>query len=113
MQAICNIKTLSVIAALIASAAIAGPAAASQFVGDPGAPQGYDRVITISPDTTHVNVANGETVKFVDTSTGQSFVWQFDTPNWAQFDLAQVAPANALGGQHVQAFVAAPMNGSN
>jgi hypothetical protein len=87
----------------------AAPAAfavgSSQYVGDPGDPAMSDRTITIQPSTKWVNVVRGETVKFIDTASNKSFVWNFDTPTWATFDLAQVAP-DALAGQHVIAYVA-------
>jgi hypothetical protein len=45
-------------------------------------------------------------VEFVDTATGQSFVWDFDTDS-NPFDLAKVAPAGVLNGQHVTVYVQA------
>ena len=94
----------------LASAAFAGP---SQFVGEAGDPNNFDRVITVSADTKYVNVANGETVKIVNASNGQSFVWHFDTPSWAKIDLGQVAPSDALGGRHLDVYVSAPTNGNS
>jgi hypothetical protein len=94
------------VAAALTSAAAAfaiGPQT-SPYLGDPGDASIADRTITITPATKWVNVTRGETVKFVDASSRQSFVWNFDTPTWATIDLAEVAPAG-LGGRHVLAYV--------
>src|SRR5258706_5205311 len=69
--------------------------------GDTGSAGVYNRVINITPETRVVNVAEGEDVKFVNTATGQSFVWNFDAAS-PEFDLATVAPAGVLGGQHIK-----------
>ena len=65
-----------------------------------------DRVIKIAPDAKWVNVAEGETVTFIDEASGKSFAWKFDTIVKV-FDLAKVAPEGALTGHHVDAYVAA------
>ena len=64
----------------------------------------YNRVITITSQTRSVNVSQGESVKFIDTVTGQSFVWHVNTNNF-EVDLAKVAPAGLLGGRNVKAYV--------
>ena len=92
------------LALTMASAASAGGYGPTEDYGEMGMPDIYNRVITITPQTKWVNVNQGEDVKFVDTATGQSFVWNFDTTN-PVFDLATVAPAGALGDQHVMAYV--------
>jgi hypothetical protein len=74
--------------------------------GDQGLSGQYNRVIKISPATKVVNVAQGEMVEFVDTATGQSFVWNFDSES-PPFDLTTVAPAGVLDGQHVTVYVQA------
>ena len=74
-----------------------GPALFQQRWEDP-----YDRVITITPQTKSVNVNQGESVKFVDTATGLSFVWRVDTNNF-EVDLAKVAPVGI--GRNVKAYV--------
>ena len=95
---------VSGIIAALGAAPAAFAIGSSRFVGDPGDPAMPDRTITIGPGTKWVNVVRGETVKFVDTASNTSFVWNFDTPTWAVIDLAQVAP-EALAGQHVIAYV--------
>jgi hypothetical protein len=71
----------------------------------------YSRVIVIHSGTKSVNVDRGEMVKFVDTATGRSFVWQFDTAAFT-VDLERAAPG-ALGGQHVTAYVDGPEPGAD
>jgi len=104
-------KTIRFSAAAAAAAALTMAATVSAGGYNPGQDHGelgvadvYNRTITITPETRWVNVSQGEDVKFVDTATGQSFVWNFDTTN-PMFDLATVAPPGALGGQHVTAYV--------
>ena len=115
MKAIIRITAAAaaVAAALtITSTASAGFSVRDPIVAPPGAAltmaspstDTYNRVITITPDTKVVNVSQGEYVKFVDTATGQSFVWDFDSDN-PEIDLATVAPTGVLGGQHVMAYV--------
>jgi hypothetical protein len=64
-----------------------------------------ERVIKIAPDAKWVNVTEDETVKFVDETSGKSFVWRFDTIV-AVFDLNRVAPADVLAGHQVKAYIA-------
>jgi hypothetical protein len=95
-------------AAVIAAAlTIASSAFAAPFWQDPGtASDGTfaDEVVKIVPDTKTVGVYRNETVRFIDAATGQSFAWRFDTTEDV-VNLDQVAPAGALGGQHVAAYV--------
>ena len=75
------------------------------FYGSPGDGRSYGRVITITPAAKSVNVSSGESVKFADAASGQSFVWRFDTPTWTEFDLAVVAPVGALENRHLKICV--------
>ena len=77
-----------------------------QYHGGPGSDQAYDRVITVKPDAKWVNVTSGQTVKFVDATTGRSFVWHFDMRNFVVFDLAAVAPSGVLSHEHLTVYVA-------
>ena len=52
------------------------------------------RSIAINPDTRWVNVAQGETIRFV--AGGAEFGWRFDGPGARAFDLQQIAPSGAL-----------------
>lgn len=104
-----SLKILLAVAGLAGSALIGTSALAAGtplFVGDPGDEASVQRIITIAPDTKWVNVAQDETVKFVDANSGRSFVWRFDTPTWTAFDLSIVAPAGVLNGHHLTAYVA-------
>jgi hypothetical protein len=82
-----------------------GTAAAALAAALTMAPAAYsaDEVVKITPDTKTVGVYRGETVMFNDQQTGQSFTEQFDSTT--PVDLNQVAPAGALGGQHVEVYV--------
>jgi len=64
----------------------------------------YNRIITITPTTKWVNVVQGEIVKFVDTNGGASFIWNVDTTDF-RLDLAAVAPARALEGRRIVAYI--------
>jgi hypothetical protein len=63
------------------------------------------RTIRITPATKSIGVFRLETIKFVDEQTGKSFVWNFNTIHAGNFPLADIAPADVLGGQAVQAYV--------
>lgn len=64
----------------------------------------YNRIITISPNTKWVNVHYGESVKFVDTGSGLSFIWNVDSSEY-RLDLATVAPDRALNGRRILAYI--------
>lgn len=101
----CATAAVSVVAFfMIAPAAFAVETGAGKYIGQPGDASMVGRVVTIAPNAKWVNVVRGETVKFVDQATGQSFVWQFDTPSWAVVDLSEAAPS-ALSGRHISAYV--------
>ena len=87
-----------------ASGALAAGYSLDQDLGSPGNDNVYERVITISPNTKWVNVNRDETVKFIDASSGKSFVWYFKTPAM-RFDLSKVAPGGILAGRRVDAYV--------
>jgi hypothetical protein len=65
--------------------------------GDPADDSRADQTIKVSPSTKSVTVHRNETVKFIDTSTGQSFSWYFDT--------AQPVVDLSVGGHEVKAYV--------
>ncbi len=76
-------------------------------IGKLSDPAWFGKVMTITPETRTVNVSQRDVVKFVYQPGGKSFVWNFDTRNWASFDLSAVAPAGVIpSGQHVMAYVA-------
>jgi hypothetical protein len=81
------------VAAALAAALTMAPAAYSA-----------DEVIKIAPNTRSVGVRAGETVEFIDQQTGQSFTEHFDQER-LPVDLNEIAPAGALGGQHVKVYV--------
>ena len=86
------------------SAATAAGYALDQDLGSPGNENIYERVITIAPNAKWVNVNRDETIKFVDASSGRSFVWNFKTPA-DRFDLNKVAPPGVLSGRQVVVYV--------
>ena len=84
------------------------PSYASPY-GTPAQPDGADRTVRLSPSLHSVNVAYGETVRFVvDAENGsqRSFAWRFDvSPVLSHVDLSDVAPAD-LHAANVRVFVA-------
>ncbi len=88
-----------------ASGALAAGYSLEQDVGILGSDNVFERVITISPNAKWVNVNREETIKFIDASSGKSFVWHFKT--FAdKVDLGKVAPAGVLSGRQLLAYVA-------
>ena len=83
---------------LAAALAIGSSAyAAGDTGGDAVGDSFTDQTIKITPATKSVGVYRDETVKFIDTSTGESFVWYFDT--------AKPVVAFDLGGHQIKAYV--------
>jgi hypothetical protein len=61
------------------------------------------RAVVIGPNTTYVNVTQGDVVKFVVGNT--SFVWSFDGPSTqSEMDLNAIAPSGVLD-HHVKIYV--------
>jgi hypothetical protein len=84
-----------------------GTAAAAFAAALTMAPMAYsadNEVVKIAPETQSVGVYRGDTVKFVDQNTGQSFTRTFRYAH-SGADLNQFAPAGALGSQHVTVYV--------
>jgi hypothetical protein len=68
-------------------------------------PQGAaDEVVKITPDTKSLGVYRNDTVRFVDQQSGRSFVERFGG-NTSHINLNRLAPAGALGDQHVTVYV--------
>jgi hypothetical protein len=87
----------TVVALTLSLSALSSMAAThDELLGDPvPAAAAADRTITITPDTTHVNVQGGQTVRF-DVG-GQTFAWDFNGAETAgRIDLSQVAPPGLL-----------------
>lgn len=87
-------------AVLIVSTAFAIGAHAARLTGAPadfGMPVPNDaaeRTIAVTPGTRHVNVTDGETIRF--DVNGRAFTWHFNTwPTIQQFDLEKIAPKEA------------------
>ena len=96
---------VGIVAALtLASGASAVGYSLDQDLGSPGPDHVFNRVITISPNTKWVNVNRDESIKFIDASSGKSFVWQFKTPA-TKFDLSRVAPPGIWSGRRIDAYV--------
>jgi hypothetical protein len=65
---------------------------------------GGERTIVINPDTRHVHVEGGETIRFV--AGGKEFAWAFNVARSIHsFDLREVAPPGVLN-HSVRAHVA-------
>jgi hypothetical protein len=77
--------------------------------GTPTQPASADRIVRLSGRLRSVNVAYGETVKFIANDANgaeRSFAWRFDVaPALTHVDLSDVAPAD-LPVQNVRVFVA-------
>jgi hypothetical protein len=77
--------------------------------GTPARPDSADRVVRLGPDSHWINVAYGETVKFIVTGENgseRSFAWRFDvSPVLRHVDLRDVAPAD-LPSRNLRVFVA-------
>jgi hypothetical protein len=77
--------------------------------GTAAQPDSADRIVRLSGSSPSVNVAYGETVKFIvtgDYGSERSFAWRFDvSPALTHVDLSDVAPAD-LHVQNVRVFVA-------
>ena len=77
--------------------------------GTPAEADSPDRIVRLSRGLHSLNVAYGETVKFVvdgENGSERSFTWRFDvSPALTQVDLSEVAPAD-LPAQNVRVFVA-------
>ena len=73
--------------------------------GTPGQDNIYNRVITINSNTKHVNVSGDELIKFVDSTTGRSFVWNFNTTAYT-INLFKIAPAGTFAGRNIVIYLA-------
>jgi len=93
------------------SSVMVGSAAGYALDQDFGSPadsrSSFVREIDISPETNWVNVDQNEVIKFVDTSSGKSFYWRFDTGN-RMVKLENIAPAGSLAGKRNDAYVSDP-----
>jgi hypothetical protein len=77
--------------------------------GTPAQPDSADRIVRLSGGSRSVNVAYGETVKFIvngENGAERTFAWRFDvSPALTHVDLGDVAPAD-LPAQNLRVFVA-------
>ena len=85
---------LPAVATAVLFSACASPTKSTDGLGRLGEPAPLStatRQVNIAPDTSYVDVADGETVKFV--VGDKSFAWKFDgSPDGYAFDLQRVAP---------------------
>jgi Heavy-metal resistance protein CzcE len=90
-------KSLRTCTAVVALATALGASAQNQgslLTGTPIPVTADLRTIVIRPDTKHINVDEGEAIKFV--AGDAVFAWRFDGRYAKVFDLQQVAPGGAL-----------------
>ena len=77
--------------------------------GTPAEVDSADRTVRVSGSARSINVAYGETVKFIvndENGSERSFAWRFDVlPSLSHVDLDDVAPAG-LPARNVRVFVA-------
>ena len=68
----------------------------ADLLGSPVPPAAATRIVNLTPETRHVNVVAGDTIRFVNGSG--EFAWSFNvSPIVQTFDLNQVAPQGVLG----------------
>lgn len=99
------------IAAVLAFAAISpitafaheGYASVDPALGSPAPISAATQVVTLQPGVHAVNVNRGDIVRF--DVNGKTFVWQFDTLNTRNFDLAAIAPEE-IQAEHIRVYVA-------
>jgi hypothetical protein len=107
-----SVLTVAVMTALASHAALADPEAdfwhRPNVYGTPATATSADRTIYVGPNSHRLNVAYGETVRFVAESGNvpeRSFTWRFDVvPEGTSVDLSKVAPAD-FPSHNVQVFV--------
>jgi hypothetical protein len=77
--------------------------------GTPAQPDSADRIMRLSASSHSVNVAYGETVKFIvigENGSERSLAWRFDvSPAMSHVDLSDVAPAD-FSARNVRVLVA-------
>jgi hypothetical protein len=77
--------------------------------GTPAQADSAERIVRLGPDSRSIDVAYGETVKFIanaENGSAQSFAWRFDvSPAVTHVDLSEVAPAD-FPDQNLRVFVA-------
>ncbi len=102
MKRLFRIGTIMAVGAAIMLAA--GTAAAqyssNDAPGTPGQENVYHRVITVRPDTKNLNVHGDEIIKFVESATGRSFVWNFNTLA-DRISMSRIAPAEMFSGSNI------------
>ncbi len=98
------------IALLALAAAGAHAATRTDLLGDKAPLSAATRTVQVTAKTRHVDVAQGEIVKFE--ANGKSFAFNFDGPNLKSFNLQRVAPAGMLD-HPVTAYVSPSLQGSD
>ena len=97
-------RTATIMVAGTAVMLAAGTAAAQYSPNDvPGAPgqeNVYTREITVRPDTKYLNVHGDEVIKFVDSASGRSFVWNFNTLA-DRISMSRIAPPGMFSGSNI------------
>jgi len=92
-----NVLLTSIAAAVLLSATSYSFAADSHnnLYGHASTSTAASRTVTIGPETSSVNVTNGDVVKFV--CGDKTFAWDFKTAGTvSEIDLNDIAPAGAL-----------------
>ena len=107
-----HVLTVAVLATLASTTALAaseGGDTWSRFAyGSPVTTTSVDRTVHVGPNSQRLNVAYGETVRFVAESgngSERSFTWRFDAlPEGVSVELSQLAPAD-FPSPNVRVFV--------
>lgn len=99
-------SSITVIAAPLLAATFSSANAVPRIdlLGDPAPASAAERTIVLGADTRHVNVTEGDTVRFV--AGDKSFTWKFQVAKGiTSFDLNSVAPSGLLQ-KEVRAYIA-------
>jgi hypothetical protein len=107
-----RILAAAVLATLVSHAALAASEGGfwkqPNAYGTPATATPADRIVRLGPDSHRVNVAYGETVRFIaesGNSAERSFAWRFDVvPEGVSVDLSKVAPSD-FPSHNVRVFV--------
>ena len=102
MKRLFRIVTIMAVGAavMLAAGTAAAQYSANDAPGTPGKENVYNRVITVRPDTKYLNVNGNEIIKFVESATGKSFVWNFNTLA-DTISMSKIAPAEMFSGSNI------------
>ena len=87
-------------AVMLAAGTAAAQSSSKDAPGAPGQENVYTRVITVRPDTKYLNVFGDEIIKFVESESGKSFVWNFNVLV-DRISISKIAPAGMFSDSNI------------